>query len=585
MKDLLAQHLDWSEYTRKVNDAVTRGNIPLAIAAPGLRTTHVDVVLRNFIRNTALVDARKRAVIPIFTGRRAPARTGEVKRLALDVSSLMVLGWLGLLPKVLDAFPEIVLASGTFFDLFEGRRRLRQFQKSRLARAVQIQNLIARNRLKVLRTSPQSKDPLAQEIGVELTALIRAAEANSGFVARPAPVHRLGLEQQRDAEMSPYAACLTDMHTLLAVLHERGAIDQVAEETARRYLDLQDKRWPFAPRLDPNRPLYLDGLSLIYLQTLGLTEALLNTFSEVYIHAETEEEASALIEYDHHVADVLHIIDDIRHAVRRAYAAEKITFGPRRSQANDEQDGPDAPTLHLLSDLANAEVVVFDDRALNKEPFAADQSGYRARSATSLDIIEELHARSMITDADRRALRHRLRLAGAALIPLDADEIELAASRNVRSESQEFRAIRDSIDLMRARDVPRFPSEIPWFLSINRATKQAIVKIWKNESDKDKAAAMADAIFAIRPAAEDWIAQWDGQPPPRWMMAVNRVMASSLAFPFELSGNQEATSAYNEWLERRVLAPMRVAAPESYKLVVEHVRKFILEAWTDNEEE
>jgi hypothetical protein len=585
LKELLAQNLDWSEHTRKVNDAVVRGNIPLAIAAPGLRTSHVDVVLRNFVRNTALIDARKRAVIPIFTGRRTPARIGEVKRIAFDVSSLMVLGWLGLLPKVFEAFPEIVLASGTFLDLFEGRRRLRQFQKSRLARAGQIQNVIARNRLKVLRTSPNLKDPLIKEIGTELTVLIRAAEASGGFVARPAPVHRLGLEEQRDADMSPYAACLTDMHSLLVVLKNHGAIDQVAEETARRYLDLQDKRWPSAPHPDPEHTLYLDGLSLIYLQTLGLTEAVLDTFSNVFIHTETEEEAATLIEYDRHVGDVLHVIDDIRHAVRKAYTESKITFGPRRSQANGEQEGPEAPTLHLLSDLLGAEVVVFDDRALNKEPFAADQSGYRARSATSLDLIEELNARSMITDAERRALRHRLRLAGAALIPLDANEIELAASRNVYNQSQEFRAIRDNIDLVRARDVPRFPSEIPWFLSINRATKEAIVEIWKNESDKEKAAAIADAIFGLRPLAEDWAAQWDGQPPPGWITAVNRVMTSSLALPFQLTGNRQAISAYNDWLERRVFAPMRASAPETYKLVVEYLRKFILETWEDNEKE
>ena len=272
--------------------------------------------------------------------------------------------------------------------------------------------------------------------------------------------------------------------------------------------------------------------------------------------------------------------------MRKASAEGKIIFGPRRSQASEEQEeGPDAPTLHLLSDLMKAEVVVFDDRALNKEPFATDQSGYRARSATSLDIIEELHARSVITDAERRALRHRLRLAGAALVPLDADEIEMAASRNVNTESQEFRAIRDSIDLVRARDVPHFPSEIPWFLSINRATKQAIVEIWQNEPDKDKAAAVADAIFGVRPAAEDWLAQWDGHPPPGWIMAVDRVMTSSLALPFELSGDKEATSAYNDWLERRVLGPMRASAPESYKLVVEHLKNFILEAWKEDEEE
>jgi len=36
----------------------------------------------------------------------------------------MVLGWLGILPKVLDAFPEIVLPAGALYELFDGRQRI-----------------------------------------------------------------------------------------------------------------------------------------------------------------------------------------------------------------------------------------------------------------------------------------------------------------------------------------------------------------------------------------------------------------------------------------------------------------------------
>jgi hypothetical protein len=68
-------------------------------------------------------------------------------------------------------------------------------------------------------------------------------------------------------------------------------------------------------------------------------------------------------------------------------------------------------------------------------------------------------------------------------------------------------------------------------------------------------------------------------------MAVNRVMASSLALPFELTGNKQAIAAYNEWLERRLLAPMRASAPESYKIVVEYLKVFILNSWGDDEKE
>jgi hypothetical protein len=184
-------------------------------------------------------------------------------------------------------------------------------------------------------------------------------------VIRPAPVHRLGLEEQRDTDMSPYAAHLADMHALLASLIELGAIDQNAEETARRYFAIQDKGWPSSPRLDAKRPLYLDSLPLVYLQTVDLLDAVLDAFTDVYVYASVEDKASALIEYDRHTTEVLHTMDDIRNAVRKANAAGTIIFGPRNAKQDHERLDFDASTLHLVSDLAGADVVVFDDRALN----------------------------------------------------------------------------------------------------------------------------------------------------------------------------------------------------------------------------
>jgi TPR repeat protein len=46
LKDLLSQQAQWNEHTKFVNEAVVRGDIPLLVAAPGLHTTLVDVILR-----------------------------------------------------------------------------------------------------------------------------------------------------------------------------------------------------------------------------------------------------------------------------------------------------------------------------------------------------------------------------------------------------------------------------------------------------------------------------------------------------------------------------------------------------------
>jgi hypothetical protein len=578
LKELLSQHVEWVKHTRNVSDSITSGELALAVAAPGLRATLVDLTLRNLVRNAALTDSRKRVIVPLFSGRRMPMPIGDTKRVALDITTLIVLGWLGLLKKVLDAFPEIVLGAGTLFSLFDARRRVQQLQKSRVVQAEKIRDLIVARLIKVLPSRRGiSNDPLATEVGDELANLIRAAEANVGIVVRSPPVHKLGLDEMRDADLSLHASVLTDMHKVLDALRDQGAVDQTAEETAKRYFDVQDKGWPSAPRLEPKQRLYLDRLAIIYLHTVGLLDAIVNTFSEVYIDASVEEESLELIEHERHTTEVLRIIDEIREAVRKAYSEGRVIFGPRWSQADNEMEGAAAPTLNLLADFLGSDVVVFDDRALNKEPFGADNGQQQARIVTSLDIFEELHARQLLTEGEKRAARHRLRIGGACLVPVTVDEIKLAAARNGQSESPEFRAIRDTVDLARVGEVPRFPAEIPWLLSITGGTKTALVDIWKDEPDAKRAAAIADDIRSLYPDVRNWVVCWHGQAPPNWASSVNRMLTATLGFPFELADTQ-ALQNYNEWVERAVFEPIRANEPDTYRAIIEHIKDFILKA-------
>ncbi|MGH7846385.1 MAG: hypothetical protein ACREQW_14610 [Candidatus Binatia bacterium] len=580
LKDILEKHTEWTEQTRRIQEGITRGDIPLIVGVVGLRTTVVDVLLRNFTRNTALADARRKVVVPLFSGRRRPEAFGEVKRLALDFTALLVLGWLGILPKVFDTFNEIVLPSGTFRELFEGRRRIREFQKSRLRRAERIQQAIASGKIKVVRTSLSRRDPLVAEVGEELAGLLRVAESANGIVLRPAPIHKPGLLNQ-DSDVSPYAQRLADTHSLLRVLQDKGLTDQSTEESAKRYFALQDKGWPTPARPDPSRPLYIEGLGLIYLDSIGLLDAVLNAFPQVLIDSSTADEAAALVEYDNHTTEVLQVIDAIREAVRKAQSKGKIVYGPQRSRkSSDEADDDDddevfnSSTVNLLTNLAQAEVAVIDDRGLNKEPFVSDNRGHRARSVTSLDMIEELRRRQAISDEERRAFRHKLRVAGASLVPLETEEIVIAALRCTGSDSAELRAMKQSVLLARVAALPRFPSEIPWFATTTLAIKNAIIAVWAREPDHQRAAVLADAIRDLQPHPEDWVDQWDGQVPPNWITAASVTVMAGLALPVELHG-EEVTQAYNSWVERNVLEPLRTRAPETYIAVVEQVRSLI----------
>lgn len=581
LKDLLAQQSQWNERTQEIGETVSRGDMPMIVASTGLRTTIVDVVLRHFVRNVGLVDGRRRVTIPLFSGRRAPAAFGKANSAAFDITALMVLGWLGLVTKAFDAFSKVILPAGVLAELFEGRRRIRQAQRSRLKQAEEVRDAIASKRMRVLRAPAIAREPLAVEIGVELAALLREAQATGGIVVRSAPVHRIGLEG--DADLSAYQPQLADMHALLKVLTDLNVVDEDAERAAKQYFDLQDRGWAASAVPATAKPLFLDGLSVVYLQHTKLLPTVLRTFPNVFVHESTSEEAGILIEHDKHVAEVFRIIDDIRGAVRKTNAAGKVVFGPRR---NTQEDGEPTrgieSTINLISDLCGAGVALCDDRFLNREPFVTDSTGHRAHMASTLDLIEELRARDALSEQERRSLRFRLRAGGAMLVPANAEEIAAAAIRNRHSASPEYRAIQDSMDLARLAEVPQFPSEIPWYLAFVHATKGAIAKVWNEEPDLARAAAIASSIFELHPLAEDWVGRWQRAPPPEWIAAVTRAMLGSLSLPVDVS-DADKVAAYQSWLESAVMESVRTRSPETYRNVISYLREFIATPWEDRD--
>lgn len=580
LKDLIPQQAEWNKRTADISARINRAEVPLAIAAPGLRTTVVDILLRNLVRNSSLEDGRKKYVIPLFSGHRPPERVGQsVTRLGLDISGLLVLGWLGLLPKVFNAFDKVALPATILTELFNGRHRVQHVQKSRIKRARELEQTILRSRIKIARPEVGPDDPLSAEVGPSLAGLIRMAHAEGGIVLRPGPIHQPGLDQ-KPADVTDHLSNMSDMHSLLKVLV--GAVSQPKEDVAKNYFNIQDKGLPNCCEPDPSKPLFIDELALSYLQYTDLLDPVLRIFKDVRIDGGSEDEALAIIDHHQHVEEVLKVIGDIRSEIRKANAAGKVSFGPRHNRHGRRQDESPS-TLHLLSDLTAVDAVVCDDRALNKENFAADPKGTRIPCLSTLDVLEELRDRFAITEAEWLSARHKLRISAATIVPVVTSEITKALGRSDKGMSAELRAIRESIDLARVSEVPSFPREIRWFAATSVELRAAIPSIWKSAKNTERAQRLSNIVMTLIPKPEDWVPCWHPAPPAAWVAAVNRVIASTLALPYELA-NPKLESAYNEWFEQRHLDPLRATQPDRYREVVEQVRSFILTVGDDNEE-
>ena len=191
--------------------------------------------------------------------------------------------------------------------------------------------------------------------------------------------------------------------------------------------------------------------------------------------------------------------------------------------------------------------------------------------ATTLDLIEDLHSRSVLSDAERRVARHRLRVAGVVLMPADAQEIFTAATRNKQNESPEFRAIRESMDLSCLNSIPLFPAEIPWFATFSIDVKNAILQAWMNGSDITKAETLANQILDLLPDLREWLFAWNDNTPPEWVETGEANLLAALFMPIEVE-DVTKLKAYHNWVERRLIGPMRNDSPDKYEAIVRQLR-------------
>ena len=84
---------------------------------------------------------------------------------------------------------------------------------------------------------------------------------------------------------------------------------------------------------------------------------------------------------------------------------------------------------------------------------------------------------------------------------------------------------------------------------------------------------LASQVLDLDPAPENWVARWNGQPPPNWIAAVRRALIGGLALPVEIA-DQSKVRAYQAWLEDALMADLRKLSPDIYQQVINYLREF-----------
>lgn len=581
-KELLDKTKGWNEHVDSVGRLFGDSKLPIFIAAKGLRRQPVEMIIGQALRNRGDTEPAHQVPILAFSGARQRVSLAGIKHIALDSTAIFTLDFLGLLESVIGGFERVVIAPTTLSNLFLQRQFLRFGQPSQAKKAQRIINLIAEKKLKVLSGLPPAPLQLRAEVGSDLADMLTVASQEKALVVRSAPIHKLGSLLEETADLAAHQAVLTDTRSILEYLSESGKIDASVKQNAEAYLNQVDKGWSDAPAVVADAKLYLDALSVTYLDHVGVLEALATAMSEVYVHEDVEKNARALLKHSEFSLDVLSAIERIRSKLSAGMDAGRVVFCKRRptGTADDEEDEDEFnsfPTMDLLSDLSSFEAVIADDRFLNKDKNWS-QGDKAVQTATTVDILAWFRESGKISQAEYWQSMHALRQAGYSYLPIERDELlhhvgVATCNDDGVVETPELTAIRENISLPKRADIYRIADE-PWLVNVRYAFVQAVRELWSSKPASDTFEARGDWLLHCLPKPLTWC--FDPADQRQWAVAVQQSIGQFGLFAFFIGGDQQLRQRYAKWIDDRLFYPLEANQPALMRQVIEFAKFYVI---------
>ena len=372
LRDLVDSAPEWNKREQETWLALKKGEVPIFGAAAALNRSLCDLFLVPAIANCLELDPRKRSPIFAYSGtisRNLP----PASKIALDATSLITLSVLGVTDYLCECFEEIFIPHSTLRWLFEEKQRIQFHQPSRIHKAKELRALLQEGKLERFVPSVKSNIALSAEVGIELSSLISEAkvdaEESSGqrVVIRSGPVHKLDSLMKEPADLSNYADLLCSCSTLVEKLWQKGVLTTAQHEKALIYLKRNEETWPNEPVISDGATVYLDSLTVNYLQHVGALSKIKDAGLTAVVSSYENEQLSALLRYEEVIQKAELEILKLREFLEHGIATKKIRLGPLPNVDREELDRfRTHPTVSILDVAALSDVAVVDDRFLNQ---------------------------------------------------------------------------------------------------------------------------------------------------------------------------------------------------------------------------
>ena len=157
---------------------LSRGEIPMFLAAQSLNKSLVNLMLFPALANLSESDPRRTVPISAYSGKRQSTLWETYRSIGIDLTALFTLSFLNLLDTVLDAFEVVYIPHSTLGWVFEEKQKTAFHQPSRIGDAYRLRDLLARELLEKFVPSAVADSHLSAQVGDELAMLIAEAEMN-----------------------------------------------------------------------------------------------------------------------------------------------------------------------------------------------------------------------------------------------------------------------------------------------------------------------------------------------------------------------------------------------------------------------
>ena len=524
-------------------------------------------------------DGRRRTVLPIISGGRRFVDLNESWTIGMDVSSIIILSYLGLLEKTIDAFHHVKLAPDTMGLLFQEKNQVRFHQPSRIKAAEEIRDLVNRNRISSAADLSVDDQAIADEVGPDLAKLLQAAKDSNGRVICVLPLHKVGSYMEKEADLGEYNDLIISTLDFCVLLHKEGKISADIYNRASAFFHFRNQtEYSSPPSAIFQHPIYLDTLTLSYLHDSGLLQPLTTCGLDLRIHPRAVDENDALIKAGQIGTGLVGTIEEIRKTLRNAVESGKASFLPHipgDAEQTEQQEIHVQIITAFMENCSNYDALCVDDRFINSRPFVTDSTKQEKPIVCVLDILRNLVARQIISTTHSWTLRHKLRHAGYVLIPIEADELEYwlktaPFDNDELTESAEVRILRQTLARIISLDMINLQNEAKFITDLTSTCGTVIKNLWGNdEITTVRAMHLSDWIWRHLVTPQRLaVRQADEEVRTGWLQKLMIGNLHQLLIPL-MELPTERHTFYVDWIEHSILEPLRAANASLIERAVE----------------